>query len=718
MKDTKKGVLHLILVVIAIAVLGYIAAIGIGKGHRGSTGNIRLGLDLAGGVSVTYESVKNNPTAEQIADTINTLSQRAENISTEAEVYKEGSRRINVDIPGVKDANRVLKDLGQVGKLEFKDESGKKLLDGSDVKTAKAEMRTEGTKTEYVINLEFTPSGANKFADATTANLNKKLYIYYDGKVLSAPNVKVAITDGKAEITGQESYESAEHIASVIRSGALPLELKEIHSNVVGAKLGLEAIDTSLLAGIIGFILIILFMIAVYRIPGVAASIALIFYVGAMSFILNIFDITLTLPGIAGILLSIGMAVDANVIIFTRIKEELAAQRGVATAVKNGFDKALSAIVDGNVTTLIAALVLLNMGSGTIKGFAKTLMIGIILSMFTALFVTKFVLHAFVNLGIENVKFFGVAKEAKTKSFVKNFAKFASVSVIIILIGIGSLIYNRTSDMGTILNYGLDFKGGTSTAVTFNEDTVAGDKKQEVVTLVKDTVGQTPEISEIEGENTLTIKTTELSLDERSKLSNAFIDKYGVDEEKITAETISASVSDEMKSDAVIAVVVATICMLIYIAFRFKDILFGTSAVLALLHDVLIVLTVYAVGSTLGKISVGNTFIACMLTIVGYSINATIVTFDRIRENRKEMKKAELEEVVNASVSQTVVRNINTSLTTFIMVFVLFILGVDSIKEFTLPLMAGIIGGAYSSTCITGSLWYVLRKMFHKKKAA
>ena len=596
-------------------------------------------------------------------------------------------------------------------------DAGVVIVDGSDIDKAEAGTDTSGTSTEYVVALEFSAKGATKFEEGTgkAAAAGSNIAIIYDGTVISNPNVTQKISGGKAQIDGQKTFAEAEELASTIRIGALPLELQEVRSNVVGAKLGEEAISTSMVAGIIGIAIIILFMIVMYRIPGLVASIALIIYVGAISFTLNCFDVTLTLPGVAGILLSIGMAVDANVIIFTRIKEELAVGTSLETAIKNGFGKALSAILDGNITTIIASIVLLMMGSGTVAGFAKTLVIGVVLSMFTALYVTRFILNGFVMIGITDVKFFGTAKNAKVVPFVKNFPKTLAIASVFIVVCVGSLIANKVN-MGTILNYGLDFKGGTSTTVTFGDDVEATAIKTEVSTMIEEMFAQTPEVSEVKDTNTLTIKTTALDKKQRAELTNAFVDKYGVEEKTIESETISASVSKEMKRDAIVSVVVAVILMLIYIAIRFKDILFGTSAVLALMHDVLIVLMVYGVGSFFGIISVGNTFIATMLTILGYSINATIVTFDRIRENKNLMKKdVDMETVVNTSVSQTISRNINTSLTTFIMIFMLFVLGVRSLREFTVPIMAGIIGGAFSSVCLTGPLWCVLKKKFSKK---
>lgn len=712
MKDKRKGILSLCLAVIAIAALCFVAFVGIGKQHKGTAEHIRLGLDLAGGVSITYEADKANPSATELSDTIYKLQKRVENYSTEAAVYKEGENRINVDIPGVTDANAILEELGKAGSIEFKTEDGETVITGSDIANAQAGTQQNQTtgQTEYVVQLKLNGSGTSKFAEATQANIGKRISIVYDGKEINAPTVQVAITNGEAVITGQKNYEESEKLASTIRIGALPLELKEIRSNVVGAKLGEEALNTSLIAGLIGLIIVLLFMSIYYRIPGFAASLALIIYILADVIMINAFDVTLTLPGIAGVILSIGMAVDANVIIFTRIREELGTGKSVRASIKAGFDKALSAIIDGNITTLIAAAVLYFKGSGTVKGFAQTLAIGIVISMFTALFVTRTILNALYGVGFDKVKFFGLQKEVKVYNYTKHMKVFFAISAVLILTGIGGLIYNSQSKMGTILKYDLDFSGGTQTEIKFN-DTVPGNA--EIEALVKDATGETANVSAIQGEKALLVKTNTLNLSQRTKLSEALVDKYDITEDKIAAESISASVSDEMKSDAVVAVVIATICMLLYIWIRFKDLAFGASAVIALIHDVLVVLMVYSVF----RISVGNTFIACMLTIVGYSINATIVIFDRIRENKKNKTKIEdIETVVNESISQTFSRSVNTSFTTFIMVFFLAIMGVDSVKEFAVPLMVGIVCGCYSSVCITGTVWYAFKKLGSKGK--
>ncbi len=715
MNDKNKSILRMLAVFVSIALLTFIAAKGLGEEHKGSVADIRLGLDLAGGVSITYQTVEENPSAEAMDDTVFKMQKRAENYSTEAVVYKEGNNRINVDIPNVKDANEVLEGLGKAGSIEFMDESGTVVIDGSDVETAQA-MTTADSKTglnQNVVKLTLNAKGASKFAKATQENIGRQIAIIYDGELVSAPVVQSAITDGVAIISGQDTFEEAEELASTIRIGALPLELEEIQSKVVGATLGLQAVNTSLMAGIIGFVLIVIFMIVLYRIPGVAASIALIFYVVAEMVLLNVLDVTLTLPGIAGIILSIGMAVDANVIIFTRIKEELTTGKTVRSSIKLGFDKALSAILDGNITTLIAAVVLWLKGSGTILGFAQTLAIGVLLSMFTALFITKVLLDAFYALGCDDVKFYGLEKQRKSIDFVGNIKKTYALAGILIAVGLGALVLNQVQT-GEILNYGLDFKGGTSTEVTFPETTfIDNEVKIQVEDAFMKVAGSNCEIAQLEDRNALVIKTDELSLEQRKELETVLETEFGVDTANVQMESISAIVSGEMKTAAVVSVVIAGIGMLLYIWFRFKNVTFGAGAVIALLHDVLIVLMVYAVS----RISVGNTFIACMLTIVGYSINATIVIYDRIRENiGKQDENTTLKDVVNASINQTFTRSINTSLTTLIMVVMLVILGVESVREFAIPLMAGVIAGGYSSVCIAGTIWYLFNKNKSTKK--
>ena len=734
-----RGILVLILTAIVTVFFCYTAAVGIGPTGTGSMKNIKTGLDLAGGVSITYQAKDSNPSSEDMKDTVYKLQKRVEQYSTEAQVYQEGSDRINVEIPGVTDANAILEELGQPGSLCFitqQDDDGNAnfqadstsetgyslarsldeiraagsvVLEGTDVAdaTGGAVQQQNSSSREYVVDLTLTDEGKTKFSEATEANVGKQIAIIYDNGVLSAPRVNEAITGGKAQISGMESVEKAQELASYIRIGSLSLELTELRSSVVAAQLGEEAISTSLIAGVIGLIIVILFMIIAYRVPGVVAGFSLIFYTATILLTLNAFDITLTLPGIAGIILGIGMAVDANVIIYARIREEIGAGSSVRTSIKAGFSKAFSAIFDGNITTLIAAFVLMWLGTGSVKGFAYTLALGIVISMFTALVFSRLVINALYAVGVRDEKFYGKTEEKKVINFVGKRRVCFTLSIILILAGpVTMLIHSAAGNKA--LNYSLEFSGGTSTNVTFNEDMDIKTIDSEVTPVVEEVTGdKNVQPTKVVGTNQVIIKTRSLTLDEREALNKALVDKFGVDESLIQAESISSTVSSEMRRDAVVAVIVATIFMLLYIWFRFKDIRFAGSAVLALLHDVLVVLTFYAIS----RISVGNTFIACMLTIVGYSINATIVIFDRIRENLHGSKRVdELEEIVNRSITQTLTRSIYTSLTTFIMVAVLYIMGVSSIREFAAPLMVGIICGAYSSVCITGSLWLVMKK--------
>lgn len=749
-----RAVVSLIVYVLILGLLGYTAVFGVGSDKSGAAESIKLGLDLAGGVSITYQVVGDeDPSAEDMSDTIYKLQQRVDGYSTEAQVYQEGTDRINIEIPGVTDANAILEELGKPGSLYFiaqtdsegnnnydmgygvdaegnlvpqyqlnktleeLEADGSIVLTGTEVDGAQARAQQDSMgNLENVVSLSFNEAGRQAFADATTKAFEngETIAIYYDGEFVSVPNVQAAITDGNAVITGQSTAAEAEQLASTIRIGGLKLELEELRSNVVGAQLGSAAIQTSLTAAAVGFALVVIFMIAVYYVAGFAASLALCLYTELLVILMYAFEVTLTLPGIAGIILTVGMAVDANVIIFARIREELAEGKSVQNAIKIGFQKALSAILDGNITTLIAGLVLYFMGSGTIKGFSITLMLGIVLSMFTALVVTKFLVNAFYALGVQSEKAYGVAKERKTINFLSKRYVFFGISVAAILAGFVAMGINKSS-IGMTMNYSLDFVGGTSTTMTLNEDMSIEEIDAQIVPHIEKITGDGNVMStKVAGSNDIIIKTRTLNVQEREAFNEVMVSNFGVDENSITAETISATISSEMQSGAIKAILVSTVLMLLYIWFRFKDIRFGASSVIALLHDVLVVLAFYAIV----RVSVGNTFIACMLTIVGYSINATIVIFDRVRENLREMRSKEgLDEMVNRSITQTLTRSIFTSLTTFFMVASLEVFGVSSIREFALPLMAGIICGTYSSICLTGALWYVFRTKLVKKAA-
>lgn len=757
MKRMKKGqgIAWLVVLLACIVGFGYLAFnIVTATVSDKDDYDIRLGLDLAGGVSITYQVVGDKPSTEDLNDTVTKLQKRIENelgsdsSTTEASVYPVGDDRITVEIPGVKDANALLEELGTPGSIYFikqTDASGNQnytydssignyklnyelddliangsvILQGSDVKSATATNQQNQTTgaTQAVVSISFTDKGTKAFADATTAAYaaGQSIGIYYDGQFVSVPKVNAAITDGKCVIEGMKTFDEADSLASYIRIGGLNLELKELQSEVVGAQLGSSALSTSLLAAAIGLIIVMAFLIFMYRVPGVAASLALALYTGLMLFVLWAFDITLTLPGIAGIILSIGMAVDANVIIFARIREEIAAGKSVIAAIEIGFKKALSAIVDGNVTTLIAAAVLGVLGSGTVKGFAITLAIGVVLSMFTALVITRILMNALYAVGVRDVKFYGKAKKIKNVDFVGKKAIFFTCSILVICVGIvGMAVHGIKGDKS--LNYSLEFLGGTSTTVEFNEAYSLAQADDEIVPKIADVIGSNDiQTQVVDNTNQIIFKTKSLNLEQREAFNTMLEKDYSVDASAITSSNIGSTVSGEMRSQSMLAVVVAAFFMLLYIWFRFKDLRFAGSAIIALIHDVLVVLALYAVA----RISVGSAFIACMLTVIGYSVNDTIVIFDRIRENKKTLRDESpesLRALANDSITQTLSRSISTSLTTVVMVLMLLILGVTSIREFALPLLVGIVCGTYSSICIATELWYVMKVHIKGKK--
>ena len=735
-----RGIISLILVAAVMIFLGFTCIFGLNSWGMGAAKNINLGLDLEGGVSITYRAVGETPSQEDMDDTVYKLQRRVEEYSTEAQAYQQGNDRISIEIPGVQDANAILEELGQPGSLYFirqNDSSGNPnysinadgtayeltktideleadgsiVLTGNEVESASAGTYADSTTnaTKYAVSLKLNDEGTTAFAAATQEAYaaGESIAIYYDGELVSVPNVDNVIENGEAEITGMASYEEAESLASTIRIGGLNVELEEISSEVVGAQLGQEALDTSLLAGAIGLAIVCIFMCFVYLLPGLASSLALILYTELVLILLNAFDITLTLPGIAGIILGIGMAVDANVIIFARVKEELSDGKSVHAALNAGFHKAMSAIIDGNVTTLIAAGVLWLRGSGSVRGFAQTLALGIVVSMFTALVITRLIVYSFYALGIRNRKVYGKElKKRKTIDFLGKRRVFFAISIVLCLSGFVFMGINHARGIGA-MNYSLDFVGGTSTTVTFDKEYTLDEIDSEMIPDLEDITGDPNiQVQTVKGTTQVIFKSQTLDLNEREEFSQYMGENYGVAATDITTENISSTVSSEMRSDAVVAVIIATICMLLYIWFRFKDIRFATSAVVALVHDVLVVLAFYVIA----RVSVGNTFIACMLTIVGYSINATIVIFDRIREELKtKSREQSLKDLVNHCIMQTLTRSIYTNLTTFIMVVVLYILGVSSIKEFAAPLMVGIACGTYTSICITGALWYVMK---------
>lgn len=719
-KKKQKSIVLFLVSIIVMILLALVLVFGVKiRGmEKGSARNIILGLDLKGGVSITYEAV-GDYTAEDMKDTLNKLKLRAEEFSSESDVYMEGDNRITVDIPGQSDADAVLEKLGKPGSLSFVTDYGqdseKTWIEGSQVVDAQPQVTTDQStgQKQYVVSFELNSEAAQTFAEVTSDNIGKIIYIIYDGEIVSSPRVTNAITGGSGEITGMSSYEEAEQLASMIRIGSLKVELQDITHKVVGARLGSNAVSTSLFAGILGVIVIIIFMAVINRMPGVAAGLALIFYVEATLICLNGFDLTLTLSGIAGVILSIGMAVDANIIINTRIKEEIAAGKSIESAIDIGFKKASSAVIDGNVTTFIAAIVLMILTSGTIKGFAQTLAIGTVLSIFTALVVSRFFVKTMYNMGLDKQSMYGVQKERKPFHIIeKRVISFAIIAVIIVVAVVG-LFANKSGNINgrnKTLNYSIEFEGGINITANFDKKYTTDEFNDTILPVIQEISGDAEAIAnEVVGSNEFSVKVKQVDPSVINEIKDKLTSDYGVTD--FDYSEVGSTLSSEMRKNAIISVVVALIFMLLYIFVRFRDMRYAASAVITLICDIAIVFAFYVISYT----SVGNTFIACMLTLVGYSINATIVIFDRVREHRKtDKEQTDILELGNRSITQTLSRTIYTSFTSFITIFFLYILGVSSLKEFAGPLMVGIIGGMFTNIFIPCSLWYMMMK---KKKA-
>ena len=710
--NVKRGLA--VLVIIALVFGWFVTLFGIG-GVDSVKDALKYGLDINGGVYVVMEAqtdITGDELAELMDQTRAVLDNRVNQMGVaESSVTIEGDKRLRVEIPGVDNAEEAIEAIGRTAKLTFILADGTIVVDGSNVKDA--QIATDGSN--YKILLEFDSEGAGLFEEGTRKALSgevtssidgvlsNQIAIVLDNEIITHPEVQNVISGGSCEITGGYTKEEASTTAALIRGGALPVELVEIQSSVQTATIGADALDKSIVAGAIGLGIVFVLMLVFYGMLGLIADIALLLYVVLFLWAMVGMGVVLTLPGIAALILSIGMAVDANVIIFARIKEEIAAGKSIRVAVDAGFKNALTTVLDAQITTLIAAVVLFEVGTTSVKGFALTLMIGIVFSIFTAVIVTQL----FISLLASSKKFaknkyFGVNEDGspkqllnKTFSFIKHRKVYYIVSVSIIVIG---LVFMMIGGM----NYGIDFTGGTNIQVEMGKQVDIS----EVEDTLKDYELDPTIIYAGEGNTQIVIKTIKsLENAERSEIIDTLGAKYGITQDDVLAsEQFGPSVGNELKANAVKAVIIAAIGMLIYIIFRFKSWKYGLSAVVGVAHDVLMVIAFYAIFG----FTVNNPFIAAILTLVGYSINDTIVIFDRIRENKRIYNKDNNETNIDRSLNQTLNRTIMTSLTTLVVMVPLCIMVSSSIREFIIPLMVGVIVGCLSSIFVCSPLYYDL----------
>ena len=683
-----------------------------------------LGLDIKGGVYVVMEADANDikgKSDEELREAMEQTQTVIENRINanglgEPTITIEGQDRIRVEIPEVEDPEEAIELIGKTAKLEFILADGTPVLEGDNVK--KAEAARDDQSTGYAVNLQFDREGADKFGEATTKAYNGEvtstidgvgngaIAIVLDDQIISAPNVNEPILGGNCTITGDFDLEEAQLLAAQINGGALPIGLNEVTSSVQSATIGYNALEMSVIGGLIGLAIILLLMLFVYRGLGLCADIALLLYVVLILNIMASMGTVLTLPGIAGIIISIGMAVDANVVIFSRIREEIVLGRTVRVATETGSKRAMTTVIDSQVTTLIAAVILYEIGTSAVKGFAYTFMVGIIVSIFTAVFITQL----YVKLMAASDKFakksfFGIKEDNSATFHLTKTIHFMDRRKVFYCISAGILIIGLAFGVIRGLNYGIDFTGGTMIQLDMG--------KQVKISQVEDAIsdfGLDPQIIYAGSDNDQIVIRTRDSLDKagRAEVIEAINKEFGIkgNDNVVTQEYFGPSVGKELRNNAILAIIISAICMMIYIRIRFRQWKFGGAAMLGVLHDVLIVISFYAIFG----ITVDNPFIAGILTVVGYSINDTIVIFDRIRENIRYMKRGTLMETIDQSITQTLGRSLMTSLTTIIVMVPIVIIAGDSIREFVFPLMVGVLAGTYSSICVCSPVFFELGK--------
>lgn len=703
--------------------------------------DVNLGLDLQGGFEVLYQVEPLND-GEKIDDTAvrstaSTLDSRVNVLGvSEPNIQIEEGNRIRVQLAGIDDQQSARELLATQAELTIRDVNDNVMLSGGDLEQGGAsqgydelnnpmvslKLKDASKFNEVTKKISEMPEGQNimviwmDFEEGVDSY--KEEAMKENPKFISAANVAQPINSTDVMISGgfqgKEGLERAQNIAALLNSGALPVKLTEIYSTSVGAQFGEKALSETVIAGAIGVGLVLLFMILFYRVPGIVASITLIVYVFVTVYAFNLINGVLTLPGIAALILGVGMAVDANIILYERIKEELRIGRTTKAAYQKGAGQSLWTIVDANLTTLIAAIVLFIFGTSSVKGFATMLLLSIIMSFVTAVFLTRVLMRLLVNSGYldnkpglfrlkqKNIHVIteGVDVQDLTTvwdkiDFAKHANKFFALSGVLIVAGIVVLFIFK-------LNLGIDFTSGTRADIQVTDGVTAETVNNELRDL-----GVEPESISTSGNNTIVARyATDLNKEEIANVQSYFKEKYGAEP---MLSTVSPVIGQELVRNAGLALLYAAIGIIIYVTIRFEWRM-GLPAVLALLHDVFIMVAVFSIF----RLEVDITFIAAVLTIVGYSINDTIVTFDRIRENNKKMKvyrsEADIDRLINTSLRQTLTRSINTVLTVLIVVVFLVLMGSDAIFTFSVALLVGLISGVYSSLFIAIQLWGVLKK--------
>ena len=730
--------------IVAFLLLIILIASAMGATTQNILKDIKLGLDLQGGFEVLYEVTPlekgQEIDRETLTSTAEALERRVNVLGvSEPNIQIEGDNRIRVQLAGVKDQNKAREILSTEANLTFRDVNDRVMMDVGDLEENGAKQSFDQQNKP---SISITLKDGDQFGEITKEIRDmypeNQLIIWLDfeeGKdsykeermkpeprFLSNPNVDKILNQKNVEITGNFTIEEAQQLASLLNAGSLPVNLEETYSTSVGAKFGEQALNETIFAGIIGILAVFVFMLVLYRIPGIVAVITLSIYVYLILLVFDWMNGVLTLPGIAALILGVGMAVDANIITYERIKEELKVGRNIKAAFDAGSKGSLSTIFDANITTLLAAIVLFAYGTSSVKGFATMLIISILASFITAVFGARLFLGLLVNSGLFKNKpgLFGVkpsevhdisegldSLDLKTRfdrfDFIKSRNKFFTASAVLIGLGLIALLVFR-------LNLGIDFASGTRVEVLSDNKLTAEQLKEELtkVDLETDDIVISGENNEI---GVARFKGV-LSKDEISELKSHFKEEFGAEP---NVGTVSPTIGKELAKNAMIAIAIASVGIIIYVTIRF-EIYMALAAIIALLHDAFFIVVLFS----LTRLEVDITFIAAVLTIVGYSINDTIVTFDRMRENMEKKKRLktpqDIADVVNTALRQTLGRSVNTILTVVITVMALLIFGSASIWNFSFALLIGLIAGTYSSIFIAAQLWYVWKNKELKKK--
>ena len=711
---------------------------------KGILKDIKLGLDLQGGFEVLYqvEPLKDGPkiTEQDVTDTANALLNRIDVLGVNEPVIEvEEGNRIRVQLAGVEDQASARELLSTEANLTFRDADDNLMLDGNDLKEGGANDNFDQNGAP-IVSLQL--KDANKFAQVTQDILaktpNNALVIWLDfeegvdsfkeeqakekPKFVSAPQVSSVLNTSEVQISGSFTVEETKNLAGILNAGALPVKLTEVYSTSVGAQFGEDALSSTVYAGIIGAVLIFLFLIIYYRLPGIVANLTLVVYVYINLLVFDWINGVLTLPGIAGLVLGIAMAVDANILTAERIREEIRIGKTVKQAFAEGTKSSWSAILDANVTSLIAAVVLFYFGTSSVKGFATILIISILVSFITAVWGSRVLLGLLVRSGyLDNkISWFGVRKskvhsiEENVSSldlttnfdrfdFVHSRKRYFTFSIVFILIGVIVLSIFK-------LNLGIDFASGTRVEVVTNEQLT----EERVLSYMED-LGYPSDDIVLSGDtnNIAAVRyVDEFTQDEILKLKQEMKAEFGI-EPNISA--VSNTIGKELVRNAIYALIYAAIGIIIYVAIRFEWRM-GVASIIGVLHDIILMVAIFS----FTRFEVDLTFIAAVLTIVGYSINDKIVTFDRIRENLNRVKKIdnekELAEIVNKSLRQTLARSVNIVLNIAFVVVALLLFGAEAIRNFSFALFLGLLAGTYSSIYISAQLWFVIMKRSMKKK--